>query len=210
MIRLSLALLGGFRARLDDQALAIGVKKSQALLAYLAVPLGQAHPRDKLAALLWGDMREPQARAGLRQTLFERVHVHLDASGLERDGIAGQPQWLGIALPADPAKAAAATAARRRAGRRPDPHGRAELEAGGEALESYRAALALAEELGMAPLQARCALGLAAVHRRLGQTDDAREQLAYAVAMLEAMQMRHWLGAAEALIARDGRAARLP
>ena len=46
------------------------IKKSQALLAYLAVPLGQAHPRDKIAALLWGDMREAQARAGVRQTLF--------------------------------------------------------------------------------------------------------------------------------------------
>ena len=71
MARLSLTLLGGFRARLDpDQALVIAIKKSQALLAYLALPLGQAHPRDKLAALLWGDMREAQARAGLRQTLF--------------------------------------------------------------------------------------------------------------------------------------------
>jgi len=71
MGRLQLTLLGGFRARLDtDQALVIAIKKSQALLAYLALPLGQAHPREKLAALLWGDMREPQARAGLRQTLF--------------------------------------------------------------------------------------------------------------------------------------------
>src|SRR5262245_17582155 len=71
MTHLRLTLLGGFRSRLDsDEPLAISVKKSQALLAYLAMPLGQVHPRDKLAALLWGDMREPQARAGLRQTLF--------------------------------------------------------------------------------------------------------------------------------------------
>src|SRR5262245_3891399 len=71
LVRLNLTLLGGFRARLDpDQALVIPMKKSQALLAYLALPLGQAHPRDKLAALLCGDMREAQARAGLGQTLF--------------------------------------------------------------------------------------------------------------------------------------------
>src|SRR5262245_43509571 len=71
MTHLRLTLLGGLRSRLGgDEPLAISVKKSQALLAYLATPLGQAHPRDKLAALLWGDMREPQARAGLRQTLF--------------------------------------------------------------------------------------------------------------------------------------------
>jgi len=71
MARLRLTLFGGFRARLDSgQALVIAIKKSQALLAYLALPLGQAHPRDKLAALLWGDMQEAQARAGLRQTLY--------------------------------------------------------------------------------------------------------------------------------------------
>lgn len=71
MAHLKLILLGGFRARLDgDQPLVIPIKKAQALLAYLALPLGQPHPREKLAALLWGDMREAQARAGLRQALF--------------------------------------------------------------------------------------------------------------------------------------------
>src|SRR5262245_27239890 len=71
MAPLSLTLLGGFRARLDgDQSLVIPIKKAQALLAYLALPLGQPHAREKLAALLWGDMREAQARAGLRQALF--------------------------------------------------------------------------------------------------------------------------------------------
>src|SRR5262245_38144511 len=71
MARLGLTLLGGFRAQLDDgQVVALPIRKAQALLAYLASPLGQAHPRDKLAALLWGDMRTAQARAALRQTLF--------------------------------------------------------------------------------------------------------------------------------------------
>jgi hypothetical protein len=31
---------------------------------------GQAHPRDKLAALLWGGIRDDSARASLRQALF--------------------------------------------------------------------------------------------------------------------------------------------
>src|SRR5262245_30169742 len=71
MAPLSLTLLGSFRARLDgDQPLVIPIKKAQALLAYLALPLGQAHAREKLAALLWGDMRDALARAGLRQALF--------------------------------------------------------------------------------------------------------------------------------------------
>jgi two-component SAPR family response regulator len=64
MARLSLTLLGGFQARVDDgRALGLSIKKARALLAYLANPAGKAHQRDKLAALLWGDMREPQARA---------------------------------------------------------------------------------------------------------------------------------------------------
>jgi DNA-binding SARP family transcriptional activator/tetratricopeptide (TPR) repeat protein len=71
MARLSLTLLGGFQARLDPgPALSLPTRKSQALLAYLALPLGRAHPRDTLAALLWGGTRETSARASLRQALF--------------------------------------------------------------------------------------------------------------------------------------------
>src|SRR5215813_8936588 len=69
--RVDLRLLGGFRARLrHGPSLRVPTRKAQALLAYLALPCGVAHPRDKLAALLWGDMREGQARTNLRQTLF--------------------------------------------------------------------------------------------------------------------------------------------
>jgi DNA-binding SARP family transcriptional activator len=99
MVRLSLTLLGGFRALLDnDQALGLGIKKSQALLAYLALPLGQAHPRDKLAALLWGDMREAQARAGLRQTLFTLRKLLGDPEPLRLVGetVALEPTLVGV------------------------------------------------------------------------------------------------------------------
>ena len=33
------------------------------------MPLGQAHPREKLATLLWGDMPDAQARGNLRHAL---------------------------------------------------------------------------------------------------------------------------------------------
>jgi predicted ATPase/DNA-binding SARP family transcriptional activator len=68
--RLRLSVLGGFHAALDPGApVVLPTRKSQALLAYLALPLGQAHPREKVAALLWGDMPEAQARGNLRHAL---------------------------------------------------------------------------------------------------------------------------------------------
>src|SRR5688572_13110017 len=71
MARLTLTLFGGFRARLDSgAALTLPTRKAQALLAYLAVPPGLAHPRDKLASLLWGSTVETTARTSLRQTLY--------------------------------------------------------------------------------------------------------------------------------------------
>ena len=50
--------------------LTLRTKKIQALLAYLALPPGREHARDKLAALLWGDLSQGRARNSLRQTLF--------------------------------------------------------------------------------------------------------------------------------------------
>src|SRR5262245_22459670 len=70
VVTLRLALLGGVQARLDTgDVLSLPSRKAQALLAYLGVHAGQAHPREKLAALLWGESREAQARDGLRHAL---------------------------------------------------------------------------------------------------------------------------------------------
>jgi DNA-binding SARP family transcriptional activator len=72
MSELHLNLLGGFEAWLEPGSpLTFRTQKAQALLAYLAVPPGHAHRRDKLAALLWGAMRDEQARASLRQALYD-------------------------------------------------------------------------------------------------------------------------------------------
>jgi DNA-binding SARP family transcriptional activator len=69
--RLQLHVLGGFQARLPSGAsVGLPTRKTQALLAYLALPPGQAHPRDKLAALLWGETPEAEARGSLRQALY--------------------------------------------------------------------------------------------------------------------------------------------
>ncbi len=71
MAQLQLTLLGGFQARCGEAPpLSLSSRKAHALLAYLALPPGHPHPRDKLAALLWGELSEAEARASLRQALF--------------------------------------------------------------------------------------------------------------------------------------------
>jgi hypothetical protein len=70
-----------------------------------------------------------------------------------------------------------------------------------QALEHSSRALALAQELGIAPLQARCHLSLGALHHWAAQAMEARGELSTAVEMLERMGMRYWLGPAQILLA---------
>lgn len=70
MAPLRLVLLGTFEARLDSgSVVSFSRKKAEALLAYLALHIGQMQARDKLAALLWGDASDERARHSLRQVL---------------------------------------------------------------------------------------------------------------------------------------------
>src|SRR5262245_47534163 len=70
MAGVHLTLLGGFSGRIGpDNPLILPTRKSQALLAFLAIRPGTAHPRDKLAALLWAEMSRRDARARLRQAV---------------------------------------------------------------------------------------------------------------------------------------------
>ena len=72
---------------------------------------------------------------------------------------------------------------------------------GDEAERSYRAAMALATELGMRPLIAHCHRGLGTHYRRAGKDAKAREHLA------EAAALDHALGIAETAIASVRRGA---
>ena len=75
-----------------------------------------------------------------------------------------------------------------------------------EADASYRQALALAEELGMRPLQAHCHRGLGMLYATTGQREQARTELATAIEMYRAMDMTFWLPQAEAALAQvEGR-----
>jgi DNA-binding SARP family transcriptional activator/pimeloyl-ACP methyl ester carboxylesterase len=72
MRRVSLKLFGGFQARLEPGLpLTLPTRKAQALLAYLALRPDPASHRDSLAALLWPDRTDDQARASVRHALHE-------------------------------------------------------------------------------------------------------------------------------------------
>ena len=72
MAALDINLLGGFEARHGSgEALLLKGRKTQALVAYLALAPGGKRTRDELVALLWGDRGEQQARSSLRQSLSE-------------------------------------------------------------------------------------------------------------------------------------------
>jgi tetratricopeptide (TPR) repeat protein len=71
-------------------------------------------------------------------------------------------------------------------------HGNARGE-GTTAERHYVAALALAEELGMRPIIARCHLGLGKLFRQTGEPLCAQEALTIAITMLREMDMRFWL-----------------
>src|SRR5262249_32256929 len=62
-----------------------------------------------------------------------------------------------------------------------------------QAEASYQQALALAEELGMRPLQAHCHRGLGTLYAKTGQAKQARAALAAAIALYRAMDMTFWL-----------------
>jgi tetratricopeptide (TPR) repeat protein len=61
----------------------------------------------------------------------------------------------------------------------------------------YRAAIALANELGMRPLIAHCHLGLSKLCRRTHKLQGAQEHLAIAATMFREMDMRFWLEQAQ-------------
>ncbi len=68
----------------------------------------------------------------------------------------------------------------------------------------YRQALALADELGMRPLQAHCHRGLGTLYAAIGQPEQARAELSAAIVLYRAMDMTFWLPQTEAALAQVG------
>ena len=100
MSSLRLELFGGLRVLLDDKPLTgFYSTKVPALLAYLAVTK-KSHTRDHLAALLWGEMLDADAKTNLRQALANLkkllepfLDIQRDAVELKRDARVQVDVW---------------------------------------------------------------------------------------------------------------------
>jgi tetratricopeptide (TPR) repeat protein len=66
----------------------------------------------------------------------------------------------------------------------------------------YQQALAMAEELGMRPLQAHCHRGLGTLYVATGQRAQAHTELSTAIALYRAMDMTFWLPQTETVLAQ--------
>lgn len=101
MAKANLALLGSFRLQTDTgEPIPLATKKTTALLAYLALHPDDPQARPKLAALLWGDHDEAQARDSLRQALSllrkALSHIYPTALVAQEDTIRLEPAALEI------------------------------------------------------------------------------------------------------------------
>jgi tetratricopeptide (TPR) repeat protein len=79
-------------------------------------------------------------------------------------------------------------------------HAHADPPDAAQAAAHYQQALALAEELGMRPLQAHCHLGLGTLYATTGQHEQARVELSAAMELYRAMDMTFWLPQTEAAL----------
>ncbi len=88
MTAINFSLLGGFHINDESgHSIAPTARKARALLAYLVLNDGKPQARDKLAALLWGESDENQARTSLRQALtaVRKALSEVDADMLQAD-----------------------------------------------------------------------------------------------------------------------------
>jgi ATP/maltotriose-dependent transcriptional regulator MalT len=66
----------------------------------------------------------------------------------------------------------------------------------------YQQALALADELGMRPLQAHCHLGLGMLYAKAEQREQACAELSTAIALYRTLDMTFWIPQTEAALAQ--------
>lgn len=79
MASLTLKVLGGFALQTGGRRLILPTRKTQALLAYLALHPDRPCSREILTTLLWGDTPDLQARHSLRQAVYHIRKTLADA-----------------------------------------------------------------------------------------------------------------------------------
>ncbi|MBI5301438.1 MAG: hypothetical protein HY868_04815 [Chloroflexi bacterium] len=90
-------LLGAFRIQRNGEVVRLPTRKIESLLAYLLL-FPDEHPREKLAALFWGDVLDEHARSSLR-TALATIRKHLGDDILVADRETAQinpgfPLWV--------------------------------------------------------------------------------------------------------------------
>src|SRR5215470_4632799 len=100
MTRFVVRLLGDMKVRRSAAGAVVPIpaRKVRALLAFLAIHPTRAHPRDRLAALLWPDVGEAQARQSLRQALagLRRALAGARVLVIDADTVAVDPLRLDV------------------------------------------------------------------------------------------------------------------
>ncbi|HEX7128422.1 MAG TPA: winged helix-turn-helix domain-containing protein, partial [Thermodesulfobacteriota bacterium] len=92
-------LLGGFAVEgSDGRPVGLPTRKAAALLAVLASRPGATYTRERLAALLWSQSGEAQARGSLRQAL---AHVRKALAAAGCDAAVQESRGEGLRLVAD-------------------------------------------------------------------------------------------------------------
>ena len=96
---IELRLLGQFNLQRDGWLVEIPSRPAQSLLAYLALTVGVAHRRERLAGLIWPDVPEADARRNLRRALWHirkalegQAPLHADDLTIAFD--AGPDTWV--------------------------------------------------------------------------------------------------------------------
>ena len=176
------------------------------LVPMVAGPLGAAYARVGLLADAVPLLEDAVAQAVARQYLWDQAlrlgwlgEAYLGAGRLDEAGSQAQ-QALGFAQAHQERghEAYARWLLGEVAAQRASPEAV-------QAAAHYQQALALAEELGMRPLQAHCHRGLGTLYATTSQREPARAALSAAIALYRAMEMTFWLPQTETALAQvDG------
>jgi DNA-binding SARP family transcriptional activator len=98
MLTLSIHLFGKFSVDYEDQPLTgLDACKVQELFSYLLVRRNRPHPREALAAMLWGDVATDKSKKYLRQSLW-RLQTALDADGMSAGILTAEHDWVQLNL----------------------------------------------------------------------------------------------------------------